>query len=110
MALLCMLPAAGGCGLFGGIPDQASCDGRPTEKHCVDLLTNRNNQFETTLKALCVGTFSTSLCNHTGALGGCKCEGCENGVSIDWFLPDAAGGFNTADDVRKKCPQSFVAP
>jgi hypothetical protein len=100
-----------GCGL---VPSQASCDHRPKQQACTDLLTNRNNQFSSTLKVFCGdGTYSESLCNHTGALGGCKCDGCENGEAIDWFFPDADGGVTTEGDVKKKCEsvsRPFVAP
>src|SRR4051812_28458686 len=88
---------------LGPIPSQASCDGRPTEQACTDLLTNKNSQFESTLKALCVGTYSSSLCNHTGALGGCQCDGCETGKSVEWLFADASKNINTAADVKTAC-------
>lgn len=106
---LLLVPLLSAC-VFS-VPDQASCDGRPQSQACVDLLTNRNNQAESTLKALCVGTFSTSLCNHTGALGGCQCDGCENGKSIEWLFPDPAKQINTTDDVMRACAgRPFVSP
>jgi len=96
------------CGLA---PSQASCDTRPNEQACTDLLTNRNSLLEPTLNGLCVGTFSTSLCNHTGALGGCQCDSCENGKSVTWMFPDAAKSLTTVDDVKKACGnRTFVAP
>jgi hypothetical protein len=107
--LLWLVPFLSAC--FFSVPDQASCDGRPQSQACVDLLTNRNNQAESTLKALCVGTFSTSLCNHTGALGGCQCDSCENGKAVEWLFPDAAKQINTAADVMQACgTRTFVSP
>jgi hypothetical protein len=87
------------------VPSQASCDNRPAgEATCVDLLTNRNNQLAPTLQALCVGTFSTStMCDRQGSLGGCLCDGCENGRSITWFYPSADAGVTSTADVMKKC-------
>ncbi|MDB4964962.1 MAG: hypothetical protein JWN44_651 [Myxococcales bacterium] len=106
---LWLVPLLAACGF--SVPDHASCDGRPQEQACVDLLTNKNSQAETTLKALCVGSFSTSLCDHTGALGGCQCDGCENGKSIEWLFADPSKQINTADDVRRVCAnRPYVAP
>ncbi|MBS2030822.1 MAG: hypothetical protein JST54_23160 [Deltaproteobacteria bacterium] len=101
--------ATAGCNLA---PSQASCDLRPQEPVCNDLLTNRENQLDATLKALCVGTYaSEKLCDRTGALGGCECDGCENGKAIEWKFPDPDGGINTADDVKKSCgSETFVSP
>jgi hypothetical protein len=84
-------------------PSQASCDGRPAEPACTDLLTNRSGQLEPTLRALCVGKFSTSLCDHSGSLGGCLCEACENGRSITWIFASADAGISSAADVMKVC-------
>ena len=109
LAVAFFVLAASACGF--SVPPQASCDGRPAEQACVDLLTNRNNQLEPTLKSLCVGTFSLSLCNHTGALGGCQCDACDNGKNVEWLFPDAAKNINTAADVKAKCgSRTFVAP
>lgn len=98
-----------GCGL---VPDKGSCDGRPKgEAACVDLLTNKNNQARPTLVALCVGTYSDSLCDHTGALGGCECDSCENGKSIEWLFAGGDAGLSTAADVMGKCgSRTFVNP
>ena len=97
-----------GCGL---VPSQGSCDGRPGEQACVDLLTNKNNQARPTLVALCVGTYSDSLCNHTGALGGCECDSCENGKAVEWLFASPDAGINTAADVMKVCgSRTFVSP
>jgi len=107
-ALFLTLLAAGGCLL---VPDQGSCDGRPQEQSCTDLLENKNSHARSTLSALCVGTYSDDLCDHTGALGGCQCDGCENGVSIQWLFPDPARNINTAADVMAACgTKVFVAP
>lgn len=116
LALLAAL-AASGCGL---VPDQTSCDYRPGKQACSELHTNRNNQLRTTLETLCTlsdGRFSESLCNHGGALGGCRCDGCENGEAIDWFfagyVSDKGVTFQSADDVKKACAnvgRPFVAP
>jgi hypothetical protein len=103
-----LLLSLSACGLA---PSQASCDHRPTEQSCTDLVANRNNQLESTLDALCIGTFSTSLCNHTGALGGCSCDGCENGKAVEWLFPDPSKNINTAADVMKACgKRTFVQP
>lgn len=117
LVLFLVVVAAAGCSL---VPDQTSCDLRPKRLACSELLTNRNNQLRTTLETLCTlsgGSFSESLCNHGGALGGCRCEGCENGVAIDWFFPgfvdDKGMTFQSVDDVKKACAslsRPFVAP
>ena len=97
-----------GCDL---VPSQASCDFRPGTAECTDLLTNRNNQLRPTLQALCVGKYSDSLCNHAGALGGCRCETCENGVGVTWYFSDTDGGVQSAADVMKLCKgYPYVAP
>jgi hypothetical protein len=105
---------ASGCGL---IPEQGSCDRRPALPECEDLLSNRNNHFRQTFENICSlsqGTWSDGLCDHTGALGGCRCEGCENGETITWFFTGARDGtLNSEDDVRAACEESsleFVAP
>jgi hypothetical protein len=95
------------------VPDQASCDHRPKEQVCTDLLENKNDQTQSLLEGLCVGTYSNDLCTRTGALGGCKCTGCENGSSIRWLFPDPVNDINTAEDVMAACDeamQTFVAP
>lgn len=98
-----------GCGF--GVPSQASCDFRPKAAECTDLLTNRNNQVEATLRTLCLGAYSNGLCDRTGSLGGCECDGCENGKSVTWKYPDPANNINTAADVMKSCgTQPYVAP
>lgn len=103
-----LLCATASCGL---VPSQGSCDGRPAEQACVDLLNNKNNQARPTLVALCVGTYSDGLCNHAGALGGCECASCENGKAVEWLFPDSAKGINTAADVMKACgTRTFVSP
>ena len=109
LLLFCVASATVACGL---VPDHASCDLRPQFQVCNDLLTNRNKQLDATLKGLCVGTYqSDKLCDHTGALGGCECDGCENGKSIEWKFPDPDAGLNTADDVKKSCgSETFVPP
>ena len=104
------LLAAPACGL---VPSQGSCDTRPAEQACTDLLNNKNSQFRSTLAALCVGTYSDELCNHTGALGGCECDGCENGKSITWIFADPAKHFSTVDDAKAECAKEkrpYVAP
>lgn len=107
--LLCALVAASGCVL---VPDQGSCDGRPQVQACVDLLENKNSHARTTLSGLCVGTYSDDLCDQTGALGGCQCDGCENGRTIEWMFPDPANNINTAADVMAACGTNrvFVTP
>ncbi len=106
--LVLLLLNTASCGLA---PSNVSCDVRPAEQACVDLLTNKNSQLEPTLRALCVGTYSNTLCDHTGALGGCRCDTCENGQSITWMFPDASKSINTVDDVKKACGNRvFVAP
>ena len=110
-ALLGLLAAAAlwGCGF--NVPSQSSCDFRPQAAECTDLLTNRNSQVEATLKGLCVGTYSEGLCNHTGSLGGCECDGCDNGKSITWEFPNPDAGVATADDVKRICDgRPYVAP
>jgi hypothetical protein len=108
LASILFVIGAAGCGL---VPSQASCDGRPNEPACTDLLTNKNNQARPTLVALCVGTYSDSLCNHTGALGGCECDSCENGKGIEWLFPSPDAGLTTAADVMKACgSRTFVSP
>jgi hypothetical protein len=99
------------------VPSQSSCDGRPHgHPRCDDLLTNRSNQFANVLETYCKGddgVFSTSLCNHTGALGGCLCEGCENGRAVTWLFADADAGINTTADVMSICGdggQTFQSP
>lgn len=110
LASFLVLLGSASCGLVS-VPSQASCDTRPKEQSCTDLLTNRNNQLESTLKALCVGTFSTGLCNHAGALGGCGCDGCENGKSVTWVFPDPSKNIQTAADAMRVCGSSpFIAP
>jgi hypothetical protein len=109
-AMLCALVVVGGC---FAVPDQASCDGRPQAQSCTDLLENKNNQAGTTLDALCAGTYSEDLCDTTGALGGCQCDGCENGKSVEWLFPDPAKNINTAADVMAVCAtlnRTFVTP
>jgi hypothetical protein len=91
----------------GAVPSQSSCDRRPNgQARCDDLLTNRSNQFSSVLETYCKGddgVYSTNLCNHTGALGGCLCENCENGKSITWLFADADAGRTTAADVMSIC-------
>jgi hypothetical protein len=107
------LLAASGCLC---VPSQASCDNRPSGGFtCTDLLTNRNNQFASTLEVLCGdGRFSTAtLCDRSGSLGGCLCEGCENGRSITWFFAAADAGITTTADVMKQCAdksRTFESP
>lgn len=107
LVLLVVLSCAG----CFAVPDHASCDGRPQSQDCTDLLNNKNNHAGATLKALCAGTFSENLCDHTGALGGCQCDGCENGKAITWLFPDPPNHITTAADVMTKCAnQPYVAP
>ena len=88
-------------------PSQSSCDGRPHgHQRCTDLLTNPNGDLAPTLETFCKGddgVFSTSLCNHTGSLGGCECDTCENGKGITWLFVDPDAGFTTAADVMSLC-------
>ncbi|MFN7133398.1 MAG: hypothetical protein ACK4N5_15065 [Myxococcales bacterium] len=87
---------------------------------CEDLLTNANNHLGTTFDNLCSiggGKWSDDeLCDHTGALGGCRCEGCSNGKTVMWFFAGAeveGATLNTVDDVKAVCEKSkrpFVAP
>ncbi len=98
------------------IPAQGSCDGRPGTPVCSELLMNRNNQFRATFETLCAlgkGRYSDGLCDHTGSLGGCLCEGCENGRSITWYFADLDAGLVTTTDVQAKCAslkRPFEAP
>lgn len=88
------------------VPAQGSCDGRPGTPVCSELLTNRHNQLRVTFESLCAvggGRYSDGLCDHAGSLGGCLCEGCENGRSITWYFADADAGLATSADVQAKC-------
>lgn len=88
------------------VPAQGSCDGRPGTPVCSELLMNRHNQLRATFETLCAvggGRYGDGLCDHTGALGGCLCEGCENGRSITWYFADADAGLRQAADVQAKC-------
>lgn len=91
------------------VPQQMSCDYRSSgQAGCVDLLTNKNQQFGNTLQTLCQlggGTFSSpTLCDRTGALGGCECTGCENGHSVEWiWAPGPDGGVKTVADLQAEC-------
>jgi len=113
-ALLIVVSSVTSCGL---VPEQGSCDRRPAEAVCEDLLTNRNNQLRMTFDSLCSlgdGTFSDDLCDHAGALGGCHCEGCENGETITWYFAGAGDGeIQTREDVMALCDEAgrdFVEP
>ena len=104
-----------GCGDL--IPDHGSCDGRPAEQVCEDLLSNRNNHFRQTFESLCSlgdGTYSDDFCDTAGTLGGCRCDGCENGETITWYFAGADdGAINTAEDVQARCEElsrAYVIP
>lgn len=91
------------------VPQQMSCDYRKSgQAGCVDLLTNRNNHFAYTLQNICElggGSFSTpGLCDRSGALGGCYCDGCENGRSVTWIYPPGPdGGITTVAALQAEC-------
>ena len=91
------------------VPQQMSCDYRKSGANgCVDLLTNRNSQFASTLQSICEvggGSFSTpALCDRSGALGGCLCESCENGRSVTWIYPPGPdGGITTVGALQSEC-------
>jgi len=91
------------------VPQQMSCDYRKTGKNgCTDLYNNKNNQLGSTLSTLCDlggGSFSSpTLCDRSGALGGCLCEGCENGRGVTWIYPPGPdGGITTVAALQAEC-------
>jgi hypothetical protein len=87
-----------------GAPSQSSCDGRTQGLAlCDDKTSNPNDEPVATLEAQCIGTFSTSLCDHTGSLGACVCDPCLNGRLIEWWFPNSDAGIATAADVMARC-------
>lgn len=91
------------------VPSQVSCDYRGAGKAgCVDIYENKQGQFASTLKTFCEvedGVFTTpGLCDRTGALGGCLCNGCERGRSVTWIYPPGPdGGFTTKAQLQAEC-------
>lgn len=100
------------------IPEHWSCDFRPDVPACEELLDNPNNQFSGTWANMCAmmdGEYSTELCDHTGSLGGCYCEGCSNGQAITWYWEGTVEDhtFETTADVQALCDEQgreFVEP
>jgi hypothetical protein len=108
IALLLALAGCGGSGNATG-----SCDSRQVNNACQDYDGPPN--VVTAYKASCTqaqGTWSDSLCTHTGTVGGCMVKDTSLGLTYTtWFFAPS-----TTDSVKQTCMSSnngtatFVAP
>ncbi len=105
--------------MAAALTQKGSCDLRkysPATQECRDYESS-GTQFITTFKGTCTTTtaWTDALCNHTGALGGCRTpyQAGGGGVLTQWYFAQA--GIMTQADVQAKCAATsasttFVAP
>ena len=96
---------------------KGSCDFRknsPASQECRDY-ESTSTQFISTYKGTCTNAAAwlDTLCNHTGALGGCRTDipNLGGGTLTQWYFTQS--GIMTQADVQTKCTaggQTFVAP
>ena len=104
-----LLLAFAGCG--GSSNATGSCDSRQANSACQDYDGPPN--VVAAYKSSCTqGTWSDSLCTHTGTVGGCMVKDTSLGLTYTtWFFAPS-----TTDSVKQNCMSSssgtatFVAP
>jgi hypothetical protein len=98
---------------------EGSCDLRASESQCQDITGIPTEQELEGVAEKCAavshGTWSASLCPHTGALGGCHGplgDGAPESVQqTTWYYFGGAGGLlHTRADAKAVCGTTFVAP
>ena len=96
---------------------KGSCDLRkysPAQQECRDY-ESASSSFITTYKGTCTtaAAWQDALCNHTGAIGGCRTNipNLGGGTLVQWYFSQS--GLMTQAEVQAKCTaggQTFVAP